>query len=125
VLLPLTCALIVAGAIRGRLARAILELPGIYVIGGMCYSIYLLHFGIIRLIGEAITSGVDVSSPALDLWTSTFVLTALCLLASGVYFVLIERPCMRPDWVDPSRGRGRRYARRRLRSRRYDQFVRR
>lgn len=100
-LLPLACVIVVAGAIRGRLVRAFLERPLVFVIGGMSYSIYLLHFGIIHLIGYRVTDSVTFASPILEFVARAGVLAGVTLIISTAYFVLVERPFMRPDW--PSR----------------------
>ena len=97
-LLPAGCALVVGGAIRGRFVRRLLERPAVFLIGGMCYSIYLLHFGVIRLIGDSVTTGIAPASAGLDLLLSVVVLTLACLLVAVAYFVLVERPFMRLDW---------------------------
>ena len=104
-MVPISCLLVVVGALRGRFLPRVLELPALFVIGGMCYSVYLLHFGIIRLIGDSITGGVALSPPVVDFWVSTGVLTGLCFLAALVFYVLVERPCMLPDWPERLRGR--------------------
>ena len=97
-LLPLACVLVVGGGIRGRLARWLLERPVIFLIGGMSYSIYLLHFGIVRLIGDPVTDGITFSSPTMEFLTGAVLLTGACLIAAVAFYLLIERPCMRPDW---------------------------
>ena len=102
-LMPVSCILVVGGALRGRFFRPVLEKPAIFLIGGMCYSIYLLHFGIVRFAADGITWGIAPASPLLDFVVSSLVLATACLLISVAYFVWIERPCMFPDW--PGRAR--------------------
>jgi peptidoglycan/LPS O-acetylase OafA/YrhL len=83
---------------RSTLARRVLSWPFIAVIGGMCYSIYLLHNSAIemsckliraylpgRLFGEQILIAAAVALPSV-------------LIACATYFRLIEKPCMRRDW---------------------------
>jgi peptidoglycan/LPS O-acetylase OafA/YrhL len=65
------------------------------IIGGMCYSIYLLHFGILSLTGRLLqSSGLNLSNPYfIPLY---FLLFAGCILIiSSVYFLLIEKPFMK------------------------------
>jgi peptidoglycan/LPS O-acetylase OafA/YrhL len=68
----------------------------IIVIGGMCYSIYLLHFAVISFVGRLLVrSGVPVSNTSLFLLFVLFFVVSV-LAVSAIYFVLIEKPFMRP-----------------------------
>ncbi len=65
-------------------------------VGGMCYSIYLLHQPLLRLLGQAapLTTGrVGVDTA---LYTAAWGVPVMA--ASAVFFVWVERPCMRQDW---------------------------
>ena len=65
------------------------------IIGGMCYSIYLLHFGILSALGKLLQkTDWDLSNTAyLPLY---FLLFAFCILIiSSIYFLLVEKPFMR------------------------------
>jgi peptidoglycan/LPS O-acetylase OafA/YrhL len=85
-------------AFRGTITSRVLGIPAVATIGGMCYSIYLLHFPLISMIGRhtlAIGSG---SAQWVHLAIQTAIMIPPVLLVCGVYFVLIERPCMERDW---------------------------
>jgi peptidoglycan/LPS O-acetylase OafA/YrhL len=93
VVLALYCA-----AFRGRITNAFFTTGAVTVIGGMCYSIYLLHNPALALI-------LDVTRflPALpwygaNLLLQTAIAGPLLLIPCGAYFLLIEKPCMRRDW---------------------------
>jgi peptidoglycan/LPS O-acetylase OafA/YrhL len=65
------------------------------IIGGMCYSIYLLHFGILSVLGKLLQStDWNLSNTAsLPLY---FILFACCILIiSAIYFLLVEKPFMK------------------------------
>ena len=65
------------------------------IIGGMCYSIYLLHFGILSALGKLLqkTDGNLSNTAYLPLY---FILFAFCILIiSSIYFLLVEKPFMR------------------------------
>ncbi|ANE51142.1 acyltransferase family protein [Flavisolibacter tropicus] len=67
---------------------------GITLIGGMCYSIYLLHFGIISCFGAIMLSrntSFDYNYAPLYL----IAITLLILLLSAGYFYYIEKPFMK------------------------------
>ena len=80
-----------------------LSLTWIYIIGGMCYSIYLLHYAVISLVGPA-TMKVQLGSGYFAaLAVQVVVLGLVILVMSAVFFVLIERPCMDPSWPNQAR----------------------
>ncbi|HEY1462553.1 MAG TPA: acyltransferase [Terriglobales bacterium] len=95
---PLFALVLYCAAFRGKICSWMFSLRGITVIGGMCYSIYLIHYEIISLVAR-FTKNIGETLPywahlALQL---VFVAPAV-LMVCGVYFLLIEKPCMRPDW---------------------------
>ena len=65
------------------------------LIGGMCYSIYLLHFGILSASGKLLqSSGLPLSNYTfIPLYFILF--TATILILSGIYFLLVEKPFMK------------------------------
>jgi peptidoglycan/LPS O-acetylase OafA/YrhL len=79
------------------IARRVMRLKWLTIIGGMCYSIYLMHNlaleGSLRLIRHWLPH---------EYYKAIFILGAisipLLLVECGIYFRLIERPCMHPDW---------------------------
>lgn len=92
-------AILFTAAFRGRLTSSLLSSPYISVIGGMCYSIYLLHAQIIGFFVRFISKGKTLG---LGFWFD-FSALALCLVpvilaASAMFFFFIERPCMYADW---------------------------
>ena len=93
----LILALYAAGT-SGVLIRRLLVHPIVTTIGGMCYSIYLLHNQLIYGIALKTRAILPSSSYALRLVTQFLVVFPAVLAVSAVYFVIIERPCMRPDW---------------------------
>lgn len=78
--------------------RRICRVEWIAVVGGMCYSIYLLHFAIISFLGRT-TFTIALSDRYLpNLALQLALLVPPILVISAVYFRLVERPCMVPDW---------------------------
>jgi peptidoglycan/LPS O-acetylase OafA/YrhL len=84
---------------RGNLLRRLLSNRWLTTIGGMCYSIYLLHYPFISALGR---HTVRIGSSETFTWhfllQSLLLLPAL-LLVSTAYFALVERPCMNKDWL--------------------------
>lgn len=67
------------------------------VIGGMCYTIYLLHYPVLFVIMKGM-SAIPISNFALSIVVN-FVVAIIGLLAvSAVFFKLIEQPCMDKNW---------------------------
>lgn len=68
------------------------------VIGGMCYTIYLLHNPIISLVGNWTIKHSFSSIFWIDWLIQSVILLSVILIICSIYFVLIERPCMQKDW---------------------------
>lgn len=67
-------------------------------IGGMCYSIYLLHFAIISFLIKK-TSTINFSTQySINIFTQILLLLPLIGIICSIYFLLIEKPCMNKDW---------------------------
>ncbi len=70
----------------------------VYLVGGMCYSIYLLHYPLIA----AAARWLGHLKVYPEYWLAVLLLSVLWLpvvvAISAVFFMLIERPCMDPAW---------------------------
>jgi len=97
-LFPFTILLLYAAAFRGTMTRRIFSNRCIVTIGGMCYSIYLIHYEVISLVGR---STVRMGS-GFSYWVYFLIQLALVgtsvVAICGLYFLLLEKPCMRRDW---------------------------
>jgi peptidoglycan/LPS O-acetylase OafA/YrhL len=86
-------------AFRGVIFNAFFSSELIVVIGGMCYSIYLLHYGVMFALTRFI--GQELVLPG-GLWATTLVFLVVIVPASigpcVAFFALVERPCMRRNW---------------------------
>jgi peptidoglycan/LPS O-acetylase OafA/YrhL len=78
-------------------ARKLMRVKWVTVIGGMCYSIYLIHNlvleGSLRIFGRFLPHTYHGAMLGLFLVSIVPV-----LVVCGVYFKYVEQPCMRPDW---------------------------
>jgi len=80
--------------------REVFSYKFIPIIGGMCYSIYLLHYTIVSLFGR-FTIGIRVSDYYLpNLFLQIVFLLIPVLFISGVYYYYVERPFMSSKWMD-------------------------
>jgi peptidoglycan/LPS O-acetylase OafA/YrhL len=98
VTLPVLGGVAIGAALHGRVFTRTLSLRWVAIIGGMCYSIYLLHYPIL-VTGARILEGSDVIH-GYWLWPFYAALLLSALVLSAAFFVIVERPCMDPGWVD-------------------------
>jgi peptidoglycan/LPS O-acetylase OafA/YrhL len=68
-------------------------------VGGMCYTIYLLHYPIVSLFGNYIVRHTFSRYSFVNVPIYGILLLTCIMAASVLYFLLIERPCMDKDWV--------------------------
>jgi peptidoglycan/LPS O-acetylase OafA/YrhL len=107
-LFPAEVFLLYFAAFRGRLANRFFSNRWIAAIGGMCYSIYLLHYEVISAV-ERLTRRLGEAAPYWIYLSVQFVLVgAAIVVMCEVYFVAIEKPCMRRDWPPRLWGYGQR-----------------
>jgi peptidoglycan/LPS O-acetylase OafA/YrhL len=107
-LFPAWVFLLYCAAFRGRLVNHLFSNRWITAIGGMCYSIYLLHYEVISAVGR-LTSRLGEAAPYWIYFPLQLVLIGGAIVAvCGLYFVIIEKPCMRRDWPQRLWGYGRR-----------------
>lgn len=95
------------GAFRGKLSNWVFRQPLVYIIGGMCYTIYLFHFTIIVYSAHILNiSGLSglyreffLNYPLwLVIITSSLIVIPIVIFISALFFIFIEKPCMRKDW---------------------------
>jgi hypothetical protein len=84
-------------AFKSRFIRHLLSNRWVTTIGGMCYSIYLIHWMLITTFGGRILRQFT-QSYAVDFAIHAALLALMILFAGALYFKLIERPCMARDW---------------------------
>jgi peptidoglycan/LPS O-acetylase OafA/YrhL len=107
-LFPAWIFLLYCAAFRGRLANRFFSNRWIAAIGGMCYSIYLLHYEVISAVGR-LTRRLGETAPYWIYLSTQFALVgAAIVVICGAYFVAIEKPCMRRDWPQRLWGYGQR-----------------
>lgn len=68
-------------------------------IGGMCYTIYLLHYPIISMIGNPLLKFSFSEYAFINISIYSILLLFVVMCVSSLFFLLIERPCMDKDWV--------------------------
>ncbi len=104
-LFPVAVFFLYCAAFRGRLTNRFFTNPWITTVGGMCYTIYLLHNPALNII-LAQTSGLAPSgSYAANLLLQLALVAPLLLVPCALYFLWVEKPCMRRGWPGVLLGR--------------------
>jgi peptidoglycan/LPS O-acetylase OafA/YrhL len=85
-------------AFRGRISSRLFSNRWITIIGGMCYSIYLIHYEVISLAGRFVMRLGDGYNYWVYFLTQLTLIGALIAGICGLYFLVLEKPCMRRDW---------------------------
>jgi peptidoglycan/LPS O-acetylase OafA/YrhL len=97
-LLKIACMfLLLHTALSNDVIKKLLSAKAIVLIGGMCYSIYLLHYAVISFVGqELLKSGIHTANiSSFPLFAS--ILIVAVLLVSSCFYLLVERPFMKPS----------------------------
>jgi peptidoglycan/LPS O-acetylase OafA/YrhL len=97
--LPVLGSLIICSAFRGPMTRRALTNRWITTIGGMCYSIYLLHTPLLAALTKVTHSFGGPSYQTSGVVIQFVILAPVVLVISALFFALIERPCMDPAWA--------------------------
>lgn len=87
-MMPLGLVAVYWSAFAGRLTNHVFRSKFTSIIGGMCYSIYLIHQQIIGVVAMLFHRAVLV-------WIVSLVLISICCT---IFFLLVERPCMSRTW---------------------------
>jgi peptidoglycan/LPS O-acetylase OafA/YrhL len=99
VLLPFVLAMVCIGAMRSLLLRRFVRNSWIAVIGGACYSIYLLHSALMAVIFKVTRKLIVTRFDFLENFLIQCVVTGIpILLLSLLFYRYVERPCMAPGW---------------------------
>jgi peptidoglycan/LPS O-acetylase OafA/YrhL len=95
----ISIALVLITAFKGFIFNWFYTRPFIYIIGGMCYSIYLIHYAFLHL-SVKLTKllWIEGLSYMGNLAIQVLVGVPSVLLVSAVFFINFERPFMDKDW---------------------------
>lgn len=95
---PAAVLVLYLAAFRGDLTRIFLRHPVVATLGGMCYSIYLIHLPLIYIV-VGITKRFGHSEHHLvNLLVQGLIVIPIIAVASSLFYVLVERPCMNKNW---------------------------
>jgi peptidoglycan/LPS O-acetylase OafA/YrhL len=95
---PALLVVLYCAAFRGRWINRVFCNRWITAVGGMCYSIYLIHYEVISAVGR-FTKSVGAHLPNPVYLTLQFALVGSAIvIICGLYFIVLEKPCMQRDW---------------------------
>ena len=84
-------------ALTNKWLIKIFSFTPIAIIGGMCYSIYLVHEQVISATGRLLKF-ISIENTGIYFILSYLLLLTVILVVSAIYFKLVEQPCMKKDW---------------------------
>lgn len=91
-------AVLFIAAFKGKWLNFFFAKKEIVVIGGMCYSIYLIHYGLLYLL-MFVTKGVYVNGGfEINYVIQTLIIIPIVLVVSALFFLLFEKPFMYSKW---------------------------
>lgn len=85
-------------ALKHDVVRRVLSLKWIYLIGGICYSIYLIHYPLLSLFGKLFNKFSVFGDSIYGLIVFWLLASLVVLLASVLFALLFERPFMVHHW---------------------------
>jgi peptidoglycan/LPS O-acetylase OafA/YrhL len=88
----------VLAVFRGRVLANIVSLRWLTAIGGMCYTIYLLHVPLIYLCGHATRHALIGHNLGTNVGIQLLLLPLPVLIACFLFFLAVEKPCMNKHW---------------------------
>jgi len=94
----ITFVIFILAAFNGNLFKSLLSRPWVYAIGGMCYTIYLIHLPILHVLTGVVMRTTGLVSFLPGMMISAVILVPVLFVASVAFFLLIEKPCMNPKW---------------------------
>lgn len=84
-------------AITNAVLKKIMSIQWISIIGGMCYSIYLLHL-LVMSAASKLLYNFHIENKLAGFIFYSVCLIAAVLAVSMIFYKLVEQPCMKRDW---------------------------
>jgi peptidoglycan/LPS O-acetylase OafA/YrhL len=98
--LPFVLCLFFYTILKNSYVKKVFSYRFVPIIGGMCYSIYLLHYTVIAIFGKY-TLRLRVTGYYLpNLFLQFILLGFLTLVISSIFYLYVERPFMSSKWLD-------------------------
>lgn len=79
--------------------KKFLSIPLVYIIGGMCYTIYMLHQRIMYVFLDKINNGtLFLDNLYMDFFVRLFFILTIIGVLCSIFFIFIERSTMKKEW---------------------------
>lgn len=79
--------------------KKFLSIPLVYIIGGMCYTIYMLHQRIMYMVLDKFMQGKIFMENVFADFTLRLVFILIVIgVISAIFFIFVERPTMKKEW---------------------------
>jgi peptidoglycan/LPS O-acetylase OafA/YrhL len=95
---PVVAFLLYYAVFRGTFAYRTLGNRWLVTIGGMCYTIYLLHYPFINFAFGGTRSLGFTRNFDINLALQILIIVPVLMAISAIFFLFVERPCMAKDW---------------------------
>ena len=83
---------------NGRVVNAIMRNTWITAIGGMCYTIYLIHLPLMELLVSKMAPLLSIDSHIASFTFQLLLVIPMILGVSAFFYLLFEKPFMNPKW---------------------------
>ena len=90
--------ILIFAALGSELIKRILSVPLISIIGGMCYTIYLLHFPMLHVFSKIGYRFFEPNTMLIDFFVFVIPMIVGVLFSCGIFFVILEKPFMYHNW---------------------------
>ena len=89
---------IFVAAFQGNLFRKFLSTPWVAIIGGMCYTIYLVHLPLMELLILGTKNIRLTNYYMVNMIVQMLIIVPIILIFSSIAFYYLEKPFMKKDW---------------------------
>ena len=105
ILFPFMIGLFYYIILRNEIVKKIFSYKFVPIIGGMCYTTYLIHYTVISMLGRYTVNITFTDYYLPNLFLQFVLLIIPILLVASVFYLYIERPFMSKKWVDKLMGK--------------------
>jgi peptidoglycan/LPS O-acetylase OafA/YrhL len=90
--------LIFVSTFRGKVLNKVYTTSFIFITGGMCYTIYLVHYALIAFIMQFTSKLGFNGSLIINLLLQAIIILPILFVFSSIFFLLFEKPFMYKNW---------------------------
>ncbi|MFV0215745.1 hypothetical protein OBJ92_01640 [Empedobacter falsenii] len=78
--------------------KKLISLKWITIIGGMCYTIYMVHQRLLYMVTGFMKNELYFDQVWKDVLLRASIFTLALAIVSALFFIFVERPTMKRDW---------------------------